>query len=128
MADRNDHDRCNFTWPGGHWTYALAIRSDWCLFGLLAYLPMLRRTINTFRGQQNPGADQQSRNSTKTSAALTVSEAYAILNLEPGASREDITQAHKQLMQKMHPDRGGSSHLATKINQARDVLLDATEN
>ena len=114
-----------------HWLYALIgaiLPVARRLFGLLAYLPMLRRTINTFRGQQNPGADQQSRNSTKTSAALTVSEAYAILNLEPGASREDITQAHKQLMQKMHPDRGGSSHLATKINQARDVLLDATEN
>lgn len=114
-----------------HWLFALIgamLPVARRLFGLLAYIPMLRRTINTFRGQQNPGTDQQSTNSTNTSAVITVSEAYAILGLEPGADREDIILAHKQLMQKMHPDRGGSSHLATKINQAKDMLLKITED
>ena len=108
-----------------HWLYALVgamlpiVRR---LFGLLAYLPMLKRTVNTFRGQKNSHTEQQA-DSTNTSALLTINEAYAILGLEPGASKQDIIQAHKQLMQRVHPDRGGSSHLAIKINQAKDLLL-----
>ncbi len=56
-------------------------------------------------------------------AEMTKAEAYQILGLEPGASSEQIHQAWRRLMKKVHPDSGGSAFLAAKINAARDLLL-----
>jgi hypothetical protein len=57
------------------------------------------------------------------SGAMTKEEAYKVLGLETGASAADVRKAHRRLMQRLHPDIGGSSFLAARINEAKDVLL-----
>lgn len=54
---------------------------------------------------------------------MTPSEAYDVLGLKPGCSPEDIKEAHRRLMAALHPDRGGTTYLASKLNQAKDTLL-----
>lgn len=67
-------------------------------------------------------ASEQAR-SAGNDSVMTEALALEILGLGSDARREDITAAHRRLMQKMHPDRGGSDYLAQRINQARDFLL-----
>jgi hypothetical protein len=57
------------------------------------------------------------------SGSMTKEEAYKILGLEAGAAAADVRKAHRRLMQRLHPDIGGTSFLAARINEAKDVLL-----
>lgn len=69
------------------------------------------------------GSSWQQQTAQPGNDTIDRSAAYAILGLQPGATKDEIVQAHRKLMLKMHPDRGGSDYLASQINQAKDLLI-----
>ena len=83
----------------------------------------LDRFMPDWRSAAAAGAGGGEAPHATSGAAMTMDEAYAILGLKPGASPEEIKEAHRSLMIKLHPDHGGSGALAAQVNRARDLLL-----
>jgi hypothetical protein len=67
--------------------------------------------------------DSEQRGSSYSKGKMTIDEAYEVLGLKKGASKAEIIEAHRKLIQKNHPDRGGSDYLAAKINLAKKTLI-----
>ena len=88
---------------------------------LIHYAPHIRKLWKEFSGSKQDASHRQSNSSAK--GKMSVEEAYEVLGLKPGASEQEIIAAHRKLMQKIHPDRGGSDYLAAKINLAKKILL-----
>lgn len=104
----------------GHWlmgVVAALLALAGRLVQLVQYVPIFKKIF----AENAPGQTNQSAG--RTAGKMSRKEAAQILGVEENASPEEIKTAHKKLMQKVHPDRGGSDALAKQINEARDVLL-----
>ena len=108
-----------------HWLYALGGTVAALLPRLISafrYLPLLNRLREQLGGQKAQHSGQRSAGRANP-GNMTAEQAREILGVKAGASKEEIIKAHRRMMQKVHPDRGGSDYLAAQINQAKDTLL-----
>jgi hypothetical protein len=88
---------------------------------LLHYAPYLKRLWSEFNSAKQNTSQRQ--NKAPSTGDMSIDEALEVLGLKLGASESEVIAAHRILMQKNHPDRGGSNYLAAKINLAKKILL-----
>jgi hypothetical protein len=102
------------------------------LIGLLGEMDEdSRRLLTSYLDRREPDWGEQAtrddtgayRSRTPRNGKMTEEEAYQILGIRPSTSPEEIARAHRSLIKKLRPDQGGSTYLAAKINEAKEVLL-----
>ena len=79
-----------------------------------------------YQGWRDKFQSDNNENGAETSysnSIMTAQEATQILGIDPNANNDEIKEAYKKLINKFHPDKGGSSYIASKINQAKEILL-----
>ena len=113
---------------------------NWISAALTGAIPFLRRGVSLLRyaplfaglasqvkrkahGQTKDGADRHSPSSSNVSARLNLDQARAMLEVPKRASKDEIVAAHRKLMARNHPDRGGSNYIAAQLNEAKELLL-----
>ena len=85
------------------------------------------QVLETYLNREYPDWHDQDTSQTSSgntsSGEMSRTEALQILGVDENASQDDIREAHRHLIASMHPDKGGSTYLAAKINQAKDLLI-----
>lgn len=103
-------------------------RLHWLVAVAGAILPFLQRGIRYLRWIRRPSSARsdgwrETRGKAAGDGAMTTAQACAILGLGANPNKDEVNAAHRRLMQKLHPDRGGSTFLAQQLNEARRTLL-----
>ena len=91
--------------------------------GALLLEAYLDRLAPGWRDLRSGSDREEPRLSRNRHGGMTTNDAYEVLGLKPGAKEAEIRAAHRRLMMKFHPDQGGSTYLAARINEAKEILL-----
>lgn len=102
-----------------HWIGAVIAAS----IPVVKYLLSIALRLLPFLGARFRPTQAQNRAAPSNNGNMTRTDALKVLGLDESADKDAIIDTHRQLMQKVHPDRGGSDDLAARINQAKDTLL-----
>jgi DnaJ homolog subfamily C member 19 len=113
--------RVGAVWP------ALVGMGVWALIRLVMSPWLARRKESSQSATDGP---RSKRGNTAASRPfeMTRRQALEVLGLQEQATKDEVVRAYRELMKRVHPDRGGSARLAAEVNRAREVLLAAHDN
>ena len=106
-----------------HWVSMIGVFLFGALYRLISiairHIPILWNIVQLWKKSRSSSQEVED-----TNQKMNEKRALQVLELKKGASKEEIIAAHRKMMQKIHPDRGGSVYLARVVNEARDYLLE----